>query len=183
MGVSACICSLGPEQSICVPRHVCVGGRVGVKVVRVQLSTVQRFHTDGRKASAEVSAGPGCEGCTCTGYTRPYKRCLVYLLKVPVALLVTPSDNGTQTDTESRDHRGAELLDRTEPTVKPFYELCHQLGRPMLPCCKNIRRRQRHQGGQENKREHSEADPLLVCVCLLAHVSSVHLLMCVLTER
>lgn len=35
MGVSACICSLDTEQSICVPRHVCVGGCVGVKVVQV----------------------------------------------------------------------------------------------------------------------------------------------------
>lgn len=46
MGVSACICSLGTEQSICVPRHVCVGGCVGVKVVRVQLSTAQHLHMD-----------------------------------------------------------------------------------------------------------------------------------------
>lgn len=50
MGVSAYICSLFTEQSICVPRHVCVGGCVGVKVVRVQLSTVQYFYMDSVKA-------------------------------------------------------------------------------------------------------------------------------------
>lgn len=179
MGVSACICSLGPEQSICVPRHVCVGGRVGVKVVRVQLGTVQRFHTDGRKSSPEVSACPGCEGCTCSRCTRLYQTCLVYLLSVSVALLVTPSDNNTPTDTESRVHGGADVLDRTEPTIKLFYELCHQLGRLILPSCTNIRRCHRHQGGQENKREQTR-----VFAC--SHASPVFIgswLMCVLTER
>lgn len=57
MGVSACICSLGTEQSICVPRHVCVGGCVGVKVVRVQLSTAQHLHMDRAKKKKKKTGG------------------------------------------------------------------------------------------------------------------------------
>lgn len=49
----ACICSFVSEQSIFVPRHVCVGECVGGKVARVKKSTVHYFHVDWVKTARD----------------------------------------------------------------------------------------------------------------------------------